>query len=292
MKKISSFLILFFALVASIQAFSIVEDSLSLPVIRMLHPTDSIKVTTGLHNSKFLNHTVKQGQTLFSISRYYGLDMMDIINYNPLLSEGVKLGQTLKVPIANTDIKWQQGKHFIKWRMIEVVYIVKPKDTVFKIAKTYFKMPIDSFRMINNKTHDTLEIGDKVIVGWIDIDGIPEKAGVRAWLPITLYTDYKILRKRYVNTQKDKREIDEKGPATWNEKAKGDNLYALHKTAPIGTVLKIMNPLNKRTIYVKVVGKLQGAGYHYDTIIVLSPSVVKALAGVNRNFRVNISYYK
>ena len=77
-----------------------------------------------------------------------------------------------------------------------------------------------------------------------------------------------------------------------NKKGKGDNLYALHKTASIGTVLRVTNPLNKRTIYVKVVGKLQGAGYPYDTMVVLSPAVARALAGINRSFRVDITYFK
>lgn len=291
MKKFGSFLILLMAFAANVQAFSMVEDTVIVP-IRMLHPTDSIEVTVDAKGRKFLHHKVKQGQTLYAISKYYGLDATDLIHYNPTLSGGVQLGQTLFIPIGNRDIKWQKNSKSIKWRMIEVVYIVKPKDTVFKIAKTHFNMPMEVFRALNNMTSDTLEIGDKVIVGWIDIDGIPEKAGVRAWLPMALYQDYKQLKAAYIKGKTGKKEIIEKGPATWNKNSHGDNLFALHKTAPIGTVLKVTNPLNNRTLYVKVVGKLQTAGYGYDTILVLSPAAAKALAGVNRNFRVNITYFE
>jgi LysM repeat protein len=289
MKKISSFLILLMAFAANVQAFSMVEDTVIVP-IRMLHPTDSIKVTVE-GSMKFLHHHVKQGQTLYSISKYYGLDVADIIHYNPTLSSGMQLGQNLKIAIGSHDIKWQKNSNSIKWRMIEVVYIVKPKDTVYKIAKTYFKMPVEVFRELNNLKDDALEIGAKVIVGWIDIDGLSQKAGVRAWLPIALYPNYKQFRMAYITSKEGKKEINEKGPATWNKNSHGDNLYALHKDAPIGTILKITNPLNNRTLYVKIVGKLQTAGYGYETILVLSPAAAKALAGVNRNFRVNITYF-
>lgn len=278
------------AFAANVQAFSMVEDTVIVP-IRMLSPTDSIEVTVE-GSTKFLHHTVRQGQTLYSISKYFGLEVADMIHYNPSLSGGMKLGQKLKIPIGSHDIKWQKDSKSIKWRMIEVVYIVKPKDTVFKIAKTHFKMPVEVFRALNNLKNDTLEIGDKVIVGWIDIDGLAQKAGVRAWLPMSLYTSYKPLRMAYINGKTGKKEVNEKGPATWNKNSHSDNLYALHKTAPIGTVLKVTNPLNNRTIYVKVVGKLQTAGYGYDVILVLSPAAAKALAGVNRNFRVNITYFE
>jgi|AntRauTorckE5430_2_1112549.scaffolds.fasta_scaffold05497_2 LysM repeat protein len=289
MKKVSSFLILLFGFIANIQAFSTVADTVIIP-IRMLHPTDSIEVTVE-YGTKFLRHTVKKGQTLYSISKYYGLDAGDMTYYNSTLVSGMKLGQKLKIPIGRYDIKWQKNSQSIKWRMIEVVYIVKPKDTVYKIAKTYFNMSLDAFRALNNMKNDTLEIGHKVIVGWIDIDGIPEKSGVRAWLPISLYPSYKKMKTKYINAKVGEKEIKEKGPATWNKNSHSDNLYALHKDAPIGTILKVTNPLNNRTLYVKVIGKLQTAGYGYDTILVLSPAVAKALAGVNRNFRVNISYY-
>ena len=214
--------------------------------------------------------------------------------YNSKLKTGVEINQVIKIPVGNRDIKWQRTSNTIKWRMIEVIYVVKPKDTVYKIAKTKFKMDLKAFRKLNNMTHDTLEIGDKVIVGWIDIDGISPKVGVRAWLPISLYSSYKSLRAVYLKNSRNssKKEVTEKGPAVWYKSQKGDNLFALHKTAPIGSILKVTNPLNNRTLYVKVVGRMQSAGYRYDTVLVLSPGAAKALGGINRNFRVDISYYK
>lgn len=290
MKHISSLAIISILFITNTFA-TISQDTIIVP-LRMLNPTDSIEVIVQGSN-KFLLHEVKPKQTLYSIAKYYGLEVSDLMYYNPTLKSGVKINQHIKIPIGSRDIKWQRTSKTLSWRMIEVVYIVKPKDTVYKIAKTKFKMDLEVFRQLNNMTHDTLEIGDKVIVGWIDLDGIAPKVGVRAWLPISLYSSYKRLKANYLKNSRDtrKKEIKEKGPAAWHKNQKGNNLYALHKTAPKGTILKVTNPLNNRSLYVEVVGRMQTAGYRFDTILVLSPGAAKALGGVNKNFRVDINYY-
>ncbi|MFK7947934.1 MAG: LysM peptidoglycan-binding domain-containing protein [Saprospiraceae bacterium] len=291
MKHISSLTIISILFVTNIFATTS-QDSIVIP-LRMLHPTDSIEVILQ-GSSKFLLHRIKPKQTLYSISKYYGLEVSDLMYYNSTLKSGLKINQVIKIPIGSRDIKWQGANKMPKWRMIEVIYTVKPKDTVYKIAKTKFKMNLDTFRQLNNMTHDTLEIGDKVIVGWIDLNGILPKVGVRAWLPISLYSSYRKLKAIYLKDSRNtrKKEIKEKGPAAWHKNQKGNNLYALHKTAPIGTILKVTNPLNNRSLYVKVVGRMQSAGYRYDTLLVLSPGAGKALGGINKSFRVDISYYK
>jgi LysM repeat protein len=286
------FSLLFFVLLTfSSFAKNAPQDTVIIPN-RMLYPTDSIELKIE-GNSKFLIHNIRKGQTLYSIAKYYGLEVADIYYYNPALKTNIPLDFPVKIPVTKKEIYWyKNSSKYISWRAVEVVYIVKPKDTFYKIAKRNLNMPIDSLKAMNCIDTNTLEIGDKLVVGFIDIDGLPERIGVRAWLPINLYTGYKTLKEQYLFVSDNKRVIKEKGPATWNSKMKATSLYALHRTAPIGTILKVTNPLNNRTLYVKVVGKLQSAGYSYNTIVVLSPACVKSLGGVNTNFMVNIEYYK
>jgi LysM repeat protein len=287
MKYINS--LLFLCLTLTIFAKNTPQDTIILN--RMLHPTDSIEMKIE-SNSKFLIHYIHKGQTLYSIAKYYGLEVADIYYFNPTLKINVPLAYPIKIPVTKKEIYWYKNKKFTDWRAIEVVYIVKPKDTFYKIAKRHLNMPIDSLKAMNCIDTNTLEIGDKLVVGYIDIDGLPQRIGVRAWLPPNLYGGYKSLREKYILREANKRIIKQKGPATWNNKVKSTNLYALHRTAPNGTILKVTNPLNRRTLYVKVVGKLQSAGYDYSTILVLSPACVKALGAINTNFMTNIEYYK
>ncbi len=46
----------------------------------------------------YFYYTLKEQDTLYSISRYYGVTVADIIYYNPVLREGMHPGQTLMIP--------------------------------------------------------------------------------------------------------------------------------------------------------------------------------------------------
>lgn len=65
----------------------------------------------GVHTKKHVNHTVKKGESLWSISRdYYGNgDMWGcILEYNSLSSVTIHPGAVLKVPLPtmdNTEVK-------------------------------------------------------------------------------------------------------------------------------------------------------------------------------------------
>lgn len=54
---------------------------------------------TGTIQDGFIEHTVKQGETIYSISRLYKVSFDDLLKYNPELSEGLKAGMVLKIPL-------------------------------------------------------------------------------------------------------------------------------------------------------------------------------------------------
>ena len=139
----SHFLLIFLLLLGGINtAYATYEptDSTKKPN-RLLHPTDSVLVTVE-GGQRYLLHPVKQGQTLYALSKYYGLSITDLYYANPILKDKpITIGFPLKIPISHRAIQRTKGKYFdtYKWRKIEVCYVVKPKDTMFKIAKTYFR---------------------------------------------------------------------------------------------------------------------------------------------------------
>ncbi len=52
----------------------------------------------------FYIHSIKRGQTLYMISKAYGVDINDIIRENPGVKEGIRADETLKIPVrALTD---------------------------------------------------------------------------------------------------------------------------------------------------------------------------------------------
>lgn len=293
----SRFLVLFVVLslfcTSTATAHSPIADSTSHPK-RLLNPTDSIFVTVeGLQ--RYLLHPVKPGQTLYALSKYYGLSITDLYFANPILKDKpITIGFFLKIPISHRAIQRFKGKKFetYKWRKIEVCYIVKPKDTMFKIAKSYFKIPINTLKERNSLTSNVLTSGQKLVIGWIDIDGISKKARKYTGMSAAVREINLKLEQRFKAESMGKKTFKRTGAVSWNKKLEGTSLYALHRKAKVGSIIKLTNPMNKRVLYVKVIGRLQGAAHSFNIHMVVSPAAAKALGVIDSNFLVNMEYYK
>lgn len=55
--------------------------------------------TTNDSAADFIFHKVKKGETIYGISRKYNVTTADIIAYNPTAKDGIKSGETLKIPL-------------------------------------------------------------------------------------------------------------------------------------------------------------------------------------------------
>ncbi len=54
---------------------------------------------------EFYYHKVSQKQTIFSIAKQYGITANDLIRYNPEVTNGLKEGEVLKIPVRLTEKK-------------------------------------------------------------------------------------------------------------------------------------------------------------------------------------------
>ena len=88
-------------------------------------------------------YTVKSGDSLWSISRKFGITVDELKNANNLSSNLLSVGQNLIIPS-----KEKSGNE----------YIVKKGDTLYSIAKKY-NTSVDNLKSINNIITDSLSIG-------------------------------------------------------------------------------------------------------------------------------------
>lgn len=59
-----------------------------------------------LYNGKrYLIHVVEKGNTMYSISRKYDVDVKSILDANPYAKEGIKFGQELRIPLFKANSK-------------------------------------------------------------------------------------------------------------------------------------------------------------------------------------------
>jgi len=66
-------------------------------VLKILVDKKPVALTT-TDTSNFITHKVEQGQTLYSLSKQYGISVEKLKTLNPQLSDGLKVGQVLKIP--------------------------------------------------------------------------------------------------------------------------------------------------------------------------------------------------
>lgn len=60
-----------------------------------------------IKGEKFVLHQVRTGETVFSISRQYQVDSQILEEYNPKITEGLNIGDMLKVPYRE-GVEWQK----------------------------------------------------------------------------------------------------------------------------------------------------------------------------------------
>jgi rare lipoprotein A (peptidoglycan hydrolase) len=73
-------------------------------------------------------------------------------------------------------------------------------------------------------------------------------------------------------------------------KADTNKYLALHKTAPVGTIMQVKNAMNGQVVYVRVIGKLPETGTNNNVVVRISKKAYQKLGAVDQKFRVEVSY--
>lgn len=112
-----------------------------------------VSTSTDKGNLNATFHTVAAGETLYSISKLYGLSVEGLKSINNLTSNQLILGQKLKI---NTTNKVTENP-------ISIKHIVKTGDTLYSISKLY-GVTVEAIKSLNNLKSDSLTIGQTIIV--------------------------------------------------------------------------------------------------------------------------------
>ena len=109
-----------------------IDQLLKIPVLVESHTKSNIN-----DNSDFIIHNVVSKETLYGISKKYNIDENSIINANPILKEGLKVGMILKIPTKSDKIRIEKDKPVLTEKTVksESLIINKIKsDDIFNIA--------------------------------------------------------------------------------------------------------------------------------------------------------------
>jgi LysM repeat protein len=214
--------------------------------------TPQISTTT---SNGFIQHTVKQGETMYSISRQYQVKVTDLMEWNGLSSFEIKEGQILQI-----------------------------KGTV---QETAISAPVTSAPVTEPAAPDVNVSAsqDNAPAAERERSSYFEYAGRENILSLQYKED---LSSAYF------KESRQNGVTAWIADVGGypveSGYFALHKTLPIGTVIKVRNLMNDRIIFAKVIGRLPDSAANEKLLLKLPDSARQSLRVLDDQAAVEVSY--
>lgn len=274
----------------------------------------------------FVVHKVKPQQTLYSLSRRYKTTVSEINAANPILANGLQVGQTLKVPYggklispdAKVTAQTQESKHK-----------VKAGETLFSIAQKY-DVQVSDIKSWNGLASNAINLGQELIIKRQILTAVEEpKAEEIQTAQVTTKSlnvpdSLKVADKPFDNAPqtgelsvKDTstiaspelqavevpEDVDYPGTPFEPKETEGiaeviqesepsSKFFALHRTAKVGTVIKVKNLMNDLTVYVRVIGTIPETSDNENVIIKLNQRAYDHLKAVDKRFRVKLNYFK
>ncbi len=172
-----------------------------------------------------------------------------------------------------------------------LVHTVASNETIYSIATTY-RMTMDQLKTKNGLINNSLTVGQKLLIrGQYPPKPIPS-AHNEVENPADTLNSIKNPSLRLPASRYGLNQMDEKGTGIWIADPDLDpsKMLVLHRTAPIGTVMKITNPMSNRSTFAKVVGKFTENESTKDVIIVMTKAVADALGALDKRFFCNLTY--
>ena len=149
-----------------------------------LLPVEKSPVIVFINGKKYYVHTVKSGDTLYSIAKAYEVGENDIRECNPSVGDGLRIDQTVKIPVpASAIIKANAEK---KRKKDYIVHKVKAGQTLYAIARDY-NISVAQLREDNPSVNpQALSVGESL---WIRRTAIGSSTEQQAQAEMAEYTN-------------------------------------------------------------------------------------------------------
>ena len=111
-----------------------------------------------VNGAKYTIHDVQRGETLYALSRRYGVTIEEITSANQVLSEGLKVGQRIKIPVKSAVADAQQPA-----TASAKTHKVAKRETLYSLAKRY-DVTIDELCEANPGLKKGLKAGQVIVI--------------------------------------------------------------------------------------------------------------------------------
>ncbi|SFQ52746.1 LysM domain-containing protein [Hymenobacter arizonensis] len=280
------------------------------------------------NGQRFVKHRVAAGETLTALTRIYrGVTLAQITAANPQITNGLGVGQIVYVPrplqgAAAKAAAAAPAAPTAAATAVPAIYTVAKGETLFGIARRYQLTPDELIKLNKLPASGAVRVGQQLLLTASEAGApatataaTPRPAPARAAeaeaapAPKAPAPDKpaQIATVTPSTSEKEKEEVEkeertptraaellsrvvEAGLGAPIDKSVTDKYLALHKTAPVGTIMQVRNNMNGQSVYVRVIGKLPDTGENNNILVRLSPRAMQKLGTNDSRFRVETNY--
>ena len=157
-----------------------------------------------------------------------------------------------------------------------IKHIVVSGENLVSIARLY-NQSLNSLKAWNKLSTFDIKPEQVLIVAWI----LPKGDAVTVAKPKTAkekLNDYPGQYMAMANDSTGKYKSGKgSGVATWFDDGGGNNMFCLHRTAPLQSVVRVTNSVNNRSVYLKVIGVLPNTVQNEDVELNITSSAAQKL---------------
>jgi LysM repeat protein len=287
-------------------------------------PPDSIGVEMR-GGQRFVKHRVAGGETLFGVARRYKVSVDQLTAANPQLKNGLGVGEIIYVPRtagkAPATAKATPATKPAGTAVVPKTYTVQKGETLFSIARRFQLTPSELIKLNRLPAEGGVRVGQQLLLTAaegsepVSVTYQPKAPAAEPKTPaidpakpaqiatVTPATPAEKAAEKAAEKEAEKEEdrsptrasevvtrVTESGMGAPIDKSVTDKYLALHKTAPVGTIMQVKNAGNGQSVYVRVIGKLPDTGENNSILVRLSPRAVQKLGTNDSKFRVETSY--
>ncbi|MCJ8163345.1 LysM peptidoglycan-binding domain-containing protein [Pontibacter sp. E15-1] len=273
----------------------------------------------------YVQHKVDPKETLYALSRKYSVPVSQIVEANPSVETTIRIGEIVLIPRKASAVPAPMAstakavpasnRTYTVNNTGNKLHTVEARQTLYSISKMY-GVAVEDIRRWNGLADNSISIGSSLIVG----KGTAQPTKQPVYVP---EADDEMAKPRTTENvpttpapvsrpvgDTAPAEADAAGDASEAEesstglkkiiesgmaemidpKADSNKYLALHKSAPVGTIMQVKNAMNGQVVYVRVIGKLPDTGSNDKVLVRLSKKAYQKLGAIDNRFRVEVSY--